>query len=90
MSAAALPDDHEDLQLADYIRDEVCCPRPQGCEVNGAAECPAERVRATVTRLISCRTAYQNTIDGMTNTIDGLEFLNAKLVKERDEALAHD
>jgi len=33
-------------QVADYIRDEVCCPRIHGCELNGAPECPAERVRA--------------------------------------------
>lgn len=33
-------------QVADFIRDEVCCPRIHGCELGGAPECPAERVRA--------------------------------------------
>lgn len=32
--------------VADYIRDELCCPRIHGCELAGMAECPAERVRA--------------------------------------------
>lgn len=37
-----------DHELADYIRDQVCCPRIHGCELNGSDECPAERVRAAL------------------------------------------
>lgn len=33
-------------EVADFIRDQVCCPRIHGCELGGAEECPAERVRA--------------------------------------------
>lgn len=35
-------------ELADYIRDQVCCPRIHGCELGGSPECPAERVRAAL------------------------------------------
>jgi hypothetical protein len=37
-------------ELADYIRDQVCCPRIHGCDLGGAKECPAERVRRALTR----------------------------------------
>lgn len=38
----------EGEEIADFIRDQVCCPRIHGCEVNGADECPAERVRGAI------------------------------------------
>ena len=38
--------DHEDPdELANFIRDQVCCPRVWGCELGGSEDCPAERVR---------------------------------------------
>lgn len=39
--------------IADYIRDRVCCPRVWGCELGGAEECPAERVRSEINALQS-------------------------------------
>jgi hypothetical protein len=40
--------EEKDGALADYIRDQVCCPRIHGCELGGSEECPAERVRAAL------------------------------------------
>lgn len=37
--------------LADFIRDQVCCPRIHGCELGGSEHCPAERVRAALAAL---------------------------------------
>jgi hypothetical protein len=65
MSSSAEQDDFErrraeaeaDAALADYIRDQVCCPRIHGCELGGMAECPAERVRAALARAAPHETA---------------------------------
>lgn len=38
----------EQSELVTFIRDQVCCPRIHGCELNGADECPAERARAVI------------------------------------------
>lgn len=50
--------------LADFIRDQVCCPRAQGCEVNGTDECPAEQVRNLGRMLKDANTLHLNMLRG--------------------------
>lgn len=56
--------------LADYIRDEVCCPRIHGCEINGADECPAERVRA----LLSHTKALEDRVKELEGALNAVIF----------------
>lgn len=67
--------------LADYIRDQVCCPRIHGCELGGADECPAERVRAALAaRLPETPEAGPRPTEGVGKLVEAL--------KAADEALA--
>lgn len=75
----------EDLKLVGdlkawsaYMDDADVSPAPYDDMGDAVLSIVLDKAAATITRL-------RAEITQMTNTIDGLEFLNGKLVKERDE-----
>ena len=68
-TSATLAEDRVRDDIADLIRDQVCCPRIHGCELGGSDECPAERVRSALQALTLERDAMR---EGLAEIAEGI------------------